>query len=325
MKRKERHPRIAEFELHLRVLKKSESTVRSYVSALGIIQQHVVDLTLPAAQVEPKLRAWRTAQYRLDVSVEKILMYRKALTAFYEWLGTKGYVGNPAEHIEGATRPDMEPKPLTPEQTDKLFSIVDPAQPEATMHLALLWLWYHGLRRVEAAGLTTEQVRFSRKAHGFAVRFRGKGGKTRVVTLSPDGSYALARHLLKELTPDPDVGEAEDPKAAAVQLAERVLEQGFRAADRRVFTIEGRPLLPRQANRIFERYRTAAGLPEWVTPHKLRHTFATELLENDEELITVKELLGHTSIRQTEGYTKVLEGKRARATRKLRTPQMRKA
>ena len=143
--------------------------------------------------------------------------------------------------------------------------------------MALLELLYgSGLRISEALGLNVGDLR-PESGH---VRVMGKGSKERVVPLSDTCIAALARYLAVRADIPPVHGER------AVFLGRR-----------------GKRLDRRQAARILEERAQEAGIPQHVSPHDLRHSFATHLLEGGADLRAVQELLGHSRISTTQRYT----------------------
>jgi site-specific recombinase XerD len=143
-------------------------------------------------------------------------------------------------------------------------------------------LFSTGLRVSELAGLTKDQVNL--KNEEFTVR--GKGGKLRVVFLSNQARYWLKLYLAKRSSMDPHL---------------------FVSHDRAGKSREEGGLTPRSIQRLVERYAKAAGITKPITPHTLRHTFATDLLRNGADIRSVQSLLGHASITTTQIYTHITD------------------
>ena len=161
-------------------------------------------------------------------------------------------------------------------RSDEVDALVDALGGEAPLALrnrALVELVYSaGLRSAEAVGLDLRDVDFEQEA----VRVRGKGGKERVVPLGEEAAYRVARYL----------------RDARPQLARGAEDALFLSArGRRLDTSTLRRLLPH--------------------PHRLRHAFATHLLEGGADLRTIQELLGHGSLSTTQVYSHV-DGRRLR-------------
>jgi len=147
---------------------------------------------------------------------------------------------------------------------------------------AILELFFStGMRVSELAGLKKENVNLSRDE--FTVR--GKGDKTRVVFLSHQAKFYLKEYL----------GLREDESPYLFVRHDRA----------RGAQDETGPITPRSVERLVHHYSIAAGIPKNVTPHTLRHSFATDLLMNGADIRSVQAMLGHASITTTQIYTHV--------------------
>ncbi|MCM5559657.1 tyrosine recombinase XerC [Pleomorphomonas sp. JP5] len=148
----------------------------------------------------------------------------------------------------------------------------------AARDAAVLALLYGaGLRISEALSLTAAEAP---PEAGGAIRITGKGGKTRLVPVLPAVGRAVATYV----------------RLVPFRLAPQ--EPLFRG-------VKGGPLSPRIIQLAIQRLRGALGLPETVTPHALRHSFATHLLGSGGDLRTIQELLGHANLSTTQVYTSV--------------------
>ncbi|HWQ99624.1 MAG TPA: site-specific tyrosine recombinase/integron integrase [Candidatus Methylomirabilis sp.] len=147
---------------------------------------------------------------------------------------------------------------------------------------AILELFFStGMRVSELAGLKKEQVNLTRDE--FTVR--GKGDKTRVVFLSHQAKFHIKEYLAQRNDESPYLFVRHD-RAKTLQK-------------------EPAPLTPRSIERLVHLYSVAAGIPKTVTPHTLRHSFATDLLMNGADIRSVQAMLGHASITTTQIYTHV--------------------
>lgn len=142
-------------------------------------------------------------------------------------------------------------------------------------------LFSAGLRVSELSNLKIEQINLKRDE--FTVR--GKGDKPRVCFFSDAAKDALKTYLDKRRDPSPYLFVSHD-----------------RAKRGRT---DAGPLTPRSVQRIVEHYATAAGITKKITPHTLRHTFATDLLLNGADIRSVQSMLGHESIITTQVYTHI--------------------
>lgn len=212
-----------------------------------------------------------------------------ALRAFLKYLTKEGRAPLAPERIELMRLPGRQVEFLEGSDLEALL-----AQPLKVQNLAVIQkrdkailetLFATGLRVSELVNLRRD--RFHPKKDEFAVR--GKGGKVRVVFLSNQARYALQEYL-----------------AVRTDNAPFLFVRHDRAAKSAV-TEEGRPLTARSVERMISRYARLAGITKKVTPHTLRHSYATDLLMNGADLRSVQALLGHASITTTQVYTHVTD------------------
>lgn len=182
--------------------------------------------------------------------------------------------------VRAPRQPKSLPKPLSDRQALAVVGQEAQLQEEpwiAARDAAVLTLLYGcGLRISEALALKAGDL----EAGTSSLRVTGKGGKIRIVPLLPVVVEAVtAYRKLCPYTPPPD-------------------QPLFRGA-------RGGPLQPAIIQRGMQKLRGALGLPDTVTPHALRHSFATHLLAGGGDLRTIQELLGHASLSTTQVYTGV--------------------
>lgn len=187
---------------------------------------------------------------------------------------------DPTATIPPAPRPVRLPKVLTVKQCLALLDAPDATTPEGLRDAAMLTLLYAtGLRVSELVGLRLHNV----DAEGGSLRVRGKGNKERVVPVAPL-ALDLLQLYLQEGRPAFDQGLNDD----AIFLSPR-----GRGMTRQTFF-----------NRL-KQYCRQADIPEDTSPHTLRHSFATHLLEGGADLRSIQEMLGHSSLGTTQLYTHV--------------------
>lgn len=204
-----------------------------------------------------------------------------ALRSYFGFLVEEGVRdSDPTERLETPRRVRSLPEVLSVEEVDRLLAAVSPEEELAFRDAAILEVLYGaGLRVAELTGL---RVRSLLLKEGL-VHLLGKGSKERLVPLGASARRAVRRYL-RELRPRLDRGEGEG----------------------RVFlNRHGRPLSRMGVWKILRRHVQRAGIRKRVTPHTLRHTFATHLLEGGADLAAVQEMLGHADIATTEIYTHV--------------------
>ena len=189
--------------------------------------------------------------------------------------------GNPPllPRTRAPKRPRTLPRPASPEDAIAVAEDAGAAAPNdwiGARDLAILLLLYGaGLRVAEAMGITARVLPL-----GQAMRVTGKRGKTRIVPLVPAVREAI--HAYVALCPYSLAG------------------------DGRLFVgAKGGPLNPDLVRRAVRGARTRLGLPDSLTPHALRHSFATHLLARGADLRSLQELLGHASLSSTQIYTEV--------------------
>ena len=153
-------------------------------------------------------------------------------------------------------------------------------------------LFSTGLRVSELINLQRDNVNL--KKEEFTVI--GKGGKARVVFLSEQAKYWLKKYLELRKDINPYLFISHD-KRTGKQV--RVKGKGLSEVDE--------PLTVRSVQRLVQRYAQAAGITKAVTPHTLRHSYATDLLQNGADIRSVQAMLGHASITTTQIYTHITD------------------
>jgi len=147
-------------------------------------------------------------------------------------------------------------------------------------------LFSTGLRVSEMAKLKQDEINL--KKDEFSVR--GKGSKIRVVFLSNQAKYWLQEYLKKRIDMSSYLFIAHDYATAKTAASEK-----------------DKPLTPRSIERIVVKYAKIAGITKKITPHTLRHSFATDLLKNGADIRAVQSMLGHSSITTTQIYTHITD------------------
>jgi site-specific recombinase XerD len=300
----------------------SERTVEDYGFYVTAVNRDIV----PLLSADPEavllaLKAWRMKQnpliHRGQTSGSRIRGIIAALRSFFAYAQRTGAAtANPALELVTPGSKKTLPRPLQPAEVDQLFVGLT-----STTEKALAWLYYLSLRNEEACRLETRHMVLDQKEGVLVLQFSGKGDKEAIVPLNLEASDALARHLLEQYWPA-RLLTSFDAASRLVALDEQLarLEEGDGSLV--VFKTEsGRPLRRRDVSRIWSDLRKRVGLAGKFKPHALRHTFATEMLEQGEDIRTVQEMMRHESIKTTAIYTQVTRGKRSQAVRKLRVPQ----
>jgi len=214
-------------------------------------------------------------------------MARKIATlrSFYKWAQKRGLVpSNPMTMIRTPRQSKRLPRAITVEQVERLLSAPDDREALGSRDRAMLETLYStGIRVSELVDLDVDDL----DEQGEGLRVRGKGKKERLVPL---GSHALAaiRHYRQVLAADERLSGAWNPDRR----------------DRPLFVNKhGGRLSSRSVRRKLDKYLKQVGLDPSISPHTLRHSFATHLLDNGADLRSVQELLGHQSLSTTQTYT----------------------
>lgn len=207
-----------------------------------------------------------------------------ALRAFLKHLAKQDIPTLAAEKVDLPKVPERQVEALTRDELESLFSTIDTTKRNGWRDLAVLHLLYStGLRVSELSHLNRDHVNLSTRE--FAVR--GKGRKVRVVFLSPQACEVLQRYL-ETRTDNGDPLFLSNANRSRIDITSRG---------------EGRRLAPQAIQRMVREVSARAGVVKRVTPHIIRHTFATELLRAGADIRAVQELLGHRSITTTQIYT----------------------
>ncbi len=215
--------------------------------------------------------------------------YMIALRAFLKFLRKRGIESLSPERIELAKLPERQIDLLTESELDRLFKTPDEVlakEKDEQKRLTYLrdraileLLFSTGLRIAELCALDSD-LDLSRDE----LSVRGKGDKVRVVFLSPASKRAVSEYL----------------------KARKDMEEAL--------FVDGRPkklhrISPRDVQRHIKKYAALAGITRKVTPHVLRHAFATDLLANGADIRSVQQMLGHASINTTQIYTHVTDAR----------------
>ena len=203
-----------------------------------------------------------------------------AAKSFFKFMVAEGYLkDNPTENVASPNVGRILPKPISHAEVMKLLE--QPTKlstPEAKRDSAMLSLLYaSGMRVSELISLNLNDV----DADGGYVRCFGKGNKERIIPIAPQAGKALTDYIKEARL---RLARRDDEKALFLnRRGERLTRQGFW--------------------QILKGYAKKAELGEEVTPHTLRHSFATNMLSGGADLRSVQELLGHANISTTQVYT----------------------
>lgn len=257
-----------------------------------------------------------------DITLELVRQYRLALnrwqdertgkglkqiTQNYHIIALRGFLKYLAKYDYKTLAPEKIELPkvsqrlvdfLEPDEVERLLSATD-SQEEEILRLRdraiMEMLFSTGLRVSELCSVRRDMI--NTKRNEFTVR--GKGDKLRMIFISTEASAALEKYLKKRgdnakflFLPHSKIGAA----AASGKAMENEMAS---------FGGKGSGLTPRSIQRIVQKYAMIAGITKHITPHTLRHSFATDLLQNGADIRSVQGMLGHASITTTQIYTHV--------------------
>lgn len=216
--------------------------------------------------------------------------YLIALRAFLKYLARQEVKSLPAEKIELAKVPERSLDLINPMELARLMDSPKGTELKDLRDKAILELLFStGLRVSELCSLTADI-----DLHSDELSIRGKGGKVRVVFISDDAK----KHVKSYLVARKDMNDA---------LFVQVGKEFVGKSEKKGKTKETGPLTRRSVERIVKQHAIKAGISKKVTPHVMRHMFATGLLSNGADLRSVQAMLGHANIGTTQIYTHVTD------------------
>ncbi len=284
---------IDEFLTYLRVERGlSPATIRAYRGDLGDFaaargSASEWDRTPDAALRYLAARTRRGRRHDPGLAPTSLRRRAASIRGFYRFAFGEGLIGvDVAQHIDLPRQPRLLPETLTVDEVERLLE----AAPDLRGRALLELLYAAGLRISEALGLDVEELSLD----GGFVRVIGKGDHERLVPVGDIALDWLNRWLAEGRPTLVAIGHVSPDRGGPLFIGDR-----------------GRRLARQQAFEVVKAAAKVAGLNDRVSPHTLRHSFATHLLEGGADLRIVQELLGHASISTTQLYTH-LTGERVR-------------
>ena len=261
----------------------ADNTLASYqrdleAYAKSLKEQGVIDLQMVSREHITK----HLQQLRQTTSARTTSRHISSIRGFHQFL-LREHISqqDPTYHIDMPKITQALPDVLTIEEIEKLLAAPNQLKPQGVRDIAMLELLYGtGMRVSELIALNIEQIHASM---GF-IRIIGKGNKERIVPLGKTALVAYERYM----------NEAR-PK----------LLKNYPATDALFINQRGKRLTRQGCWKLLKQHAQTAGLTKTMTPHVLRHSFATHLVENGADLRAVQEMLGHADIATTQIYTHV--------------------
>lgn len=270
---------------------RSQKTIANYDHYLTRLSDYAGDIAV--ADIDQELiRKWRLWLNRLGTNVSDELQkstqnyHLIALRSFLKFCNKRGLPCMAPDKIELARTRRAQVTYLNEDELARMFNQPDTATEAGLRDRAILELLFSsGLRVSELVGLDRDHINLKRRE--FMVR--GKGQKDRPIFISPDAAQWLQEYLDKR---------SDNTKPLFIRYG------GNKQVDR---TGNYHRLTARSVQRLVAHYALMAGITKHVSPHTLRHSFATNLLMNGADLRSVQALLGHSNISTTQIYTHVTD------------------
>ena len=272
---------IREYLTYIQVEKGlARHTLDSYRRDLERLERWAVKVKTPVAEMQrPELRKWIAQLSREGLAPSSVARAVSGARGFFRFLMLDGHIKHhPAEDLDTPQKFSYLPRFLTEEEIDHLFAAPNIATEEGVRDRAMLELMYAaGLRVSEMVSLKQSDV----DLHGGVVSCHGKGSKERRV---PIGKSAI--HWLQQYVS---------------------VKEGYgKPAYPNLFLNAGKPLTRQTAWSIIKKHAATANI-SGVSPHTLRHSFATHLLQHGADSRSVQALLGHSDISTTQIYTHITD------------------
>jgi integrase/recombinase XerC len=264
----------------------SPLTIKSYREDLDLLLNYFSEklgrIPKPSELTPTELRSYVSAMHDAGYAKSSVARRLASLRSFFKFAQREGQVdNNPAKPLRNPRRERKLPHFLTDDEIKKLLAAPLKTDAQGMRDRAILETMYSaGLRVSELVGINLDDLDLT----GGLVRVRGKGKKER---LAPLGSFAIKaiQDWLKARQP---------AKTLPVKFGSPVFLNRF-----------GKRLTTRSIARMLEKYLKVTGLDLRTSPHTLRHSFATHLLDRGADIRSVQELLGHKSLVTTQIYTHV--------------------
>jgi site-specific recombinase XerD len=297
---------LTEYLEHLEIEKnRSPKTLENYAFYLGRFLEYLGSDRSPTAITHEEVRKYRLWLNRLiDVHGEPLKKNTQnyhliALRSFLKYLSKRDIKTLAAEKIELMKMPDRDVSFLDGSDLNRILEAPleiqnDSESPNTVLQKyrdksILELLFSTGLRVSELIGLKIDNVNLKRDE--FSIE--GKGGKRRVVFLSEQAKHWIKKYLGLRKDMNPYLFVSHDKRTKQKKKSNKQSQYD--------------PLTTRSVQRLVKKYAKIAGITKPVSPHTLRHSYATDLLQNGADIRSVQAMLGHSSITTTQIYTHITD------------------
>ncbi len=291
---------LKDFLQHLRRRDLSRHTVTAYENDVATFLKHTsnirqkpIDAVGPADVDAFAIRAFLGELHKQRISASSSARKLSAIRTFVKFLRREDLLeDDPSSLVAAPKKPQTIPAHLSIDEMSRLLEMPDASNPLGRRDRAILELFYaSGLRLSELVGLGIEDVNLSSRI----VRVLGKGKKERLVPFNTSTGDAIRAYLkdrssLGSVRFQPESGPRKGSRGVQAPL---------------FLNYRGGRLSTRSVDRLVRRYVALCGATFGISPHALRHSFATHLLANGADLRAIQELLGHARLSTTQRYTHV--------------------
>ncbi|MER3632655.1 MAG: site-specific tyrosine recombinase XerD [Blastocatellia bacterium] len=256
----------------------SNNSIEAYGRDIREMAEWAVRNRMSVLDLRPQdIREWLIDLSKKGICARTQRRKISSVRGFFRFAASEGHItANPSENLESPRIVSHLPNFLTIPEIERLFSVPDVETDRGIRDRALLELMYSsGLRVSEAVNLRTADLNLD----ALILTCTGKGSKTRKVPIGSDAVFWLKHYL------------------PIRQKIETLVENLF-------ISPRGRPLTRQFVHSMITKYAAKCGL-EGVSPHSLRHSFATHLIQNSADIRSVQQMLGHSDISTTQIYTHI--------------------
>lgn len=257
----------------------SQNSIFSYVSDVKKLDRFINGEKQLLKVTQNDVQAFLREETKKNLSSRTRARVVASLRQFFSYLEDRKIISdNPMNDVEAPKVEKSLPDFLTVQEVQTLFKVFEENNPLELRDKAMFELLYSsGLRISEAVNLIAEDVDFT----NLILNIKGKGGRERLVPFGEVARVLLNRYIS--------------------ECRQNIL--GDHYSDYVFISRKGSALSRKSAWRLLKKYMLRAGIRKNITPHTLRHSFATHLLQNNADLRAVQELLGHIDISTTQIYT----------------------